>query len=69
MNFSNKRTKTKKTIRKAKKQMLQYGRRNIKQIKDAIEQVKAQGRKVKQNIIDRLGVGERISSPANRTKP
>jgi len=30
LNFSNKRTKTKKTIRKAKKQMLQYGRRNIK---------------------------------------
>jgi len=56
LNFSKKRTKTKKAIRKAKKQMLY----NIKQLKDAIEQVKVQDRKVKQNIIDRLGVGEKI---------
>ena len=60
LKFSKKRTKTKKTIRKGKKQMLQYARRNIKQLKDAIEQVKAQGQKVKQNIIGRLQVGEKI---------
>lgn len=60
LNFSKKRTKTKKTIRKAKKQMLQYVRRNIKQIKDALEQVKAQGKRVKGAIIEQLGVAERI---------
>ena len=43
LNFSKKKTKTKKTINKAKKKMLQYVRRNSKQLKDAIEQVKATG--------------------------
>jgi IS5 family transposase len=60
LNFSKKKTKTKKTINKAKKKMLQYVRRNIKQLKDAIEQVKATGQRVKQNIMDRLEVAEKI---------
>lgn len=60
LNFSKKRTKTKKTINKAKRQMLQYVRRNIKQLKDGIEQVKATGQRLKQNIMDRLQVAERI---------
>jgi len=60
LNFSKKRKKTKKAIQKAKRQMLQYVRRNIKQLKDGIEQVKAKGQRVKQNIIDRLQVGEKI---------
>jgi len=47
LNFSKKKTKTKKTIRKGKKKMLQYVRRNLKQLKDAIEQVKATGRQKK----------------------
>jgi hypothetical protein len=60
LNFSKKKTKTKKTIQRAKRKMLQHVRRNIRQLKDAIEQVKATGRKVKQNIIDRLHVAEKI---------
>jgi IS5 family transposase len=60
LNFSKKKTKSKKTINKAKKKMLQYVRRNIKQLKDAIEQVKATGRQVKKNIIEQLKVAEKI---------
>ena len=60
LNFSKKKRKTKKTIKRAKRQMLQYVRRNIKQIKDVLEQVKAKGQRVKQNITDRLQVAEKI---------
>ena len=60
LNFSKKKRKTKKTINKAKRQMLQYVRRNIQQLKDAVEQVKAVGQRVKQNIMDRLQVAEKI---------
>jgi IS5 family transposase len=60
LNFSKKKRKTKKTINKAKRQMLQYVRRNIKQLKNAIEQVKVKGQRVKQNIMDRLQVAGKI---------
>jgi hypothetical protein len=60
LNFSKKKAKTKKTINKAKKKMLQYVRRNIKQLKDAIEEVKATGRQVKRHIIEQLHVAEKI---------
>jgi hypothetical protein len=60
LNFSKKKRKTKKTITKAKRQMLQYVRRNIKQLKDGLEHVKAAGQRVKQNIMDRLQVAEKI---------
>ena len=60
LNFTKKKTKTKKVINKAKKQMLQYVRRNIKHIKDAIEPIRVRGRKVKEHIIEKLGVAEKI---------
>jgi len=60
LNFSKKKTKTKKAIRKAKRKMLQYVRRNIRQLKDAIEQVKVIGQRVRENIMDRLEVAEKI---------
>ena len=60
LNFSKKKTKTKKTIRKGKKKMLQYVRQNLKQLKDAIEQVKVTGQQVKRDIIERLQVAEKI---------
>lgn len=60
LNFSKKKRKTKKTINKAKRQMLQYVRRNIKQLKDGLEQVRAAGQRVRQNIIERLQVAEKI---------
>lgn len=60
LNFSKKKKKTKKSINKAKRQMLHYVCRNIKQLKDGLEQVKATGQKVKQNTMDRLQVAEKI---------
>jgi len=60
LNFSKKKRKAKKTINKAKRKMLQYVRRNIKHIKDAIEQIRAQGGEVKEHIIEKLGVVEKI---------
>jgi IS5 family transposase len=66
LNFSKKKTKTKKTINKAKKKMLQYVRRNIGQLKDAIEQVKATSRQVKKHIIDKLQVAEKIYRQQHR---
>lgn len=50
LNFAKKRKKTKKAINKAKKQMLQYVRRNIKQLKEVIDQVKMKGKQVKQRV-------------------
>jgi hypothetical protein len=60
LSFSKKKKKTKKAINKAKKQMLQYVRRNIKQLKEVIDQVKMKGRQVKQKILERLEVAEKI---------
>jgi IS5 family transposase len=60
LNFSKKKRKTKKAINKAKRQMLQYVRRNIKQLKEAIEIVKAKGQRIRENIMDRLQVAEKI---------
>jgi hypothetical protein len=60
LKFSKKRIKTKKTINKAKKQMLQYVRRNLKQIKELIELVRIKGFEINENIIKRLEVAEEI---------
>jgi len=40
--------------------MLQYVRRNLKELKDAIEEVRATGREVKKQIIEKLKIAERI---------
>lgn len=60
LNFSKKKKKSKKAINKAKKQMLQYVRRNLKQFKEVIEQVRVKGYEVKQKIRERLQVVEEI---------
>jgi hypothetical protein len=60
LNFAKKRKKTKEAIAKAKKQMLQYVRRNIGQLKEAVEQVKAEGKRIKEKIREKLEVAERI---------
>ena len=62
LNYSKKKKKTKKTINRAKKKMLQHVRRNLKQMKEVFEIVKAQGKRIKQNIIDRIEVAEKIYS-------
>jgi IS5 family transposase len=60
LNFSKKKNKTRKVINKAKKQMLQYVRRNLNQFKEVIEELKAKGYEVKQKILERLRVVEEI---------
>lgn len=60
LDFSKKKNKRKATIRKAKKKMLQYVRRNLKQARDVIETFNAQGRQVRDFILERLAVAEKI---------
>ncbi len=60
LNYSKKKKKTKKVIHKAKKKMLQHVRRNLKQIKEVIEIVRATGQRIKQGIIDKIEVEEKI---------
>jgi len=62
LNYSKKKKKTKKAINNAKKKMLQHVRRNLKQMKEVIEIVKVQGQRIKQNIMDKIEVAERIYS-------
>jgi IS5 family transposase len=60
LKFSKKKKKTKKDIRNSKKQMLQYVRRNIGQIKDAFEKAKHRGYEIDRNITDKLEVAKQI---------
>jgi IS5 family transposase len=60
LNYSKKKNKTKKTIQKAKKKMLQHVRRNLKQIKEMITIVKAAGKGVKPNLLDKIDVARKI---------
>jgi IS5 family transposase len=60
LGFSKKRKKTRKAIDRARRQMLQYVRRNIGQLKDAIERVKAVGKEVKACVVEKLKVSEQI---------
>jgi IS5 family transposase len=60
LNFSKKKVKTKKTIAKAKKKMLQYVRRNIRQLRDLIQIVRIKRLKVHKRIKERLPVAGEI---------
>lgn len=60
LNFSKKKVKTKKTIAKAKKKMLQYVRRNIRQLRDLIQIVRVKRYKIHNKIKERLAVAEEI---------
>ena len=60
LNFSKKKVKTKKTIAKAKKKMLQYVRRNIRQLRDLIQIVRVKREKIHNKIKERLAVAEEI---------
>jgi hypothetical protein len=60
LNFSKKKVKTKKTIAKAKKKMLQYVRRNIRQLRDLIQIVRIRRYKIHNKIKERLAVAEEI---------
>lgn len=60
LDYSKKKNKTKKVITKAKKKMLQHVGRNLRQIKDVIEIVKAAGMRIKDRIIDKIDVAKKI---------
>jgi len=60
LNFSKKKVKTKKTIARAKKKMLQYVRRNIGQLGDLIQIVRIKRLKIHRKIKERLQVAEEI---------
>jgi hypothetical protein len=62
LRFSKRKNKTKKAIAKAKKAMLQYVRRNLKQMKEIVRSARRKGLEVKGKIISRLRVAERIFS-------
>lgn len=57
LNFAKKRQKTKKIIKKAKREMLQYVRRNIGQIKEIIEVTQ---QVVEKKFKEKIGIAEKI---------
>ena len=60
LKFAKKKTKTKKTIARAKKAMLQYVRRNLRQMWELIETARRRRKKVYQTVRKRLRVAEEI---------
>lgn len=60
LNFSKKRKKTKKSIRQAKKKMLQFVRRNLDQMVTALHDLKQMGHRVSVKIKARLKVARQI---------
>ena len=60
LNFSKKKQKNKKFIKKTKKQMLQYVRRNIKQLEEIVEAMREKGLLVKQKVKERFCVVKKM---------
>ena len=60
LNFSKKKHKTKKQIRRMQKSLLQYVRRNLGQLSELLTQAQARGHEVAEKIIDTLETVKRI---------
>ncbi len=60
LKFAKKKTKTKKTIARAKKAMLQYVRRNLRQMRELVETAKHRRKKVYRAVKERLRIAEEI---------
>ena len=60
LNLTKKKNKTGKQIRKANKQMLQFVRRNIRQLKEIIEEMEKLGYRIADKVMERLKVIEKI---------
>jgi hypothetical protein len=60
LNFAKKKTKTKKIVKQAKRQMLQFVCRNLKQLDDAIITLRAAGEDISHGIVERLKVAKTI---------
>ena len=56
LNFSKKKTRTRKQIMKVKKALLQYLRRNVNQLNSLVEKAKSRGIRVEEKVLDRLEV-------------
>lgn len=56
LTFSKKKTKTHKQIQKAKKSLLQYLKRNVKQLSFLVEEARRQGIKIEKRMLDRFEV-------------
>lgn len=60
LGFSKKRKKTRKAVKRAKKAMLQYVRRNVEQLKELLEEMKKRGLKLKQGFVERFKIARKI---------
>ncbi len=60
LNFNKKRKKTKKQIRRMQKSLLQYVRRNIKQMEELTVHVKELGAEIPNKILDKFEIAEKI---------
>jgi len=58
--FSKKRQKTKKMVRTMNKKLLQYVRRNIKQLDEIVKEARARGHEIRVKIVERLEVIRRV---------
>ncbi len=56
LNFSKKKNRSRKAIRRIKKSLLQYLRRNINQMESLLEETMRQGIKIEQKVLDRIDV-------------
>ena len=60
LNFSKKKTKTKKVVKQAKRQMLQFVRRNLRQLEDAVMMLQERGQEISHVIVEKLKVARTI---------
>ena len=56
LNFSKKKSRSRKLIQKTKKSLVQYLRRNVNQMKSLVEKARRQGIKIEKKVLDRLEV-------------
>lgn len=60
LGFSKKRRKTRKVVREATRKMIQYVRRNLAQMKEAVGLLASTGEQIKQAVAKKLAVAEKI---------
>jgi hypothetical protein len=58
--FAKKRTKSKKVIRQAKKRMMQYVRRNLRQIREVLDNLRLRGQRIEKKIREKIRTAETI---------
>jgi IS5 family transposase len=56
LNFSKKKSRSRKLIQKTRKSLLQYLRRNVKQLSSLVDEARGQGIKIEKRVLDRFEV-------------